>query len=256
MSLEYKKVDNLTVLSYFEDKAVLDHYEEATKKVGLWSSEELVFRQCYPEYSSKLLELGCGVGRISFSLWMIGYDNLTASDVSKKMIKRALKIQMERKSNIQFLQEDATRLSFPSCSYQGVIFGFNGLMQIPHRHNRKKAMAECFRVLEPGGRFVFTSHDRSIPKWKKFWVNEQKKWRIGIQAKELLEFGDRYGETPTGKLFIHVPEANEVRKDLQQIGFLVERDVLRSKLSDESQIVRDFSDECRFWIARKPVKSE
>ena len=80
-------------------------------------------------------------------------------------------------------------------------------------------MAECFRVLEPGGRFVFTSHDRSIPKWKKFWVNEQKKWRIGIQAKELLEFGDRYGETPTGKLFIHVPEANEVRKDLQQIGF-------------------------------------
>ena len=79
----------------------------------------------------------------------------------KKMIKRAVKIQTERKSNIHFLQEDATRLSFPSCSYQGVIFGFNGLMQIPHRHNRKKAMAECFRVLEPGGRFVFTSHDRS-----------------------------------------------------------------------------------------------
>ena len=61
MSLEYKKVDNLTVLSYFEDKAVLDHYEEATKKVGLWSSEELVFRQCYPEYSTKLLELGVGL---------------------------------------------------------------------------------------------------------------------------------------------------------------------------------------------------
>ena len=81
----------------------------------------------------------------------------------------------------------------------------------------------------------------------------KKKWRVGIQDKALLEFGDRYGETPNGRLFIHVPDASEIRKDLKEVGFLIQRDVLRSRVSEESQLVKDFSDECRFWIARKPL---
>jgi ubiquinone/menaquinone biosynthesis C-methylase UbiE len=252
MKIQQGQVDEKTVLSYFETTKVLDQYEEATRKLGLWISEELVFRKSFPNQSSKLLELGCGVGRISFSLWMLGYENITATDVSHKMVKRALKIQAERRCKIEFSQEDATGLSFSSSSFDGVIFGFNGLMQIPHRENRKKAMAECFRVLRPGGQFIFTSHDRSNPKWRKFWENEQKKWRVGLEDKALIEFGDRYGDTPDGKLFIHVPDSSSIRKDLKEVGFAVDRDVLRSKLADEPKKVRDFSDECRFWIARKP----
>ena len=252
MELYHKQVDEKVVLSYFEGRAVLDHYEEAARRIGLWASEELVFRKCFPDQKTKILELGCGVGRISFSLWMLGYGNLTASDVSNKMVSRALNIQKERRSEIRFLQSDATQLSFESNAFDGVIFGFNGLMQIPHRENRKKAMQECFRVLRPNGKFVFTSHDRSLPKWKKFWQNERKKWKIGSQDKALLEFGDRYGDTPNGKLFIHVPDTSDIRKDLKEVGFLLERDVLRSRVADESQMVKDFSDECRFWIARKP----
>ena len=252
MELYHKQVDEKVVLSYFEGRAVLDHYEEAARRIGLWASEELVFRKCFQDQKTEILELGCGVGRISFSLWMLGYGNLTASDVSSKMVKRALSIQKERSSEINFLQSDATQLSFDNNSFDGVIFGFNGLMQIPHRANRKKAMQECFRVLRPNGKFVFTSHDRSLPKWKKFWENERKKWKIGSQDKALLEFGDRYGDTPNGKLFIHVPDTSDIRKDLKEVGFLLERDVLRSRVADESQMVKDFSDECRFWIARKP----
>ena len=252
MELYDQQVDDKIVLSYFEGRGVLDHYEEATRRIGLWASEELVFRKCFQDQKTEILELGCGVGRISFSLWMLGYGNLTASDVSSKMVKRALSIQKERSSEINFLQSDATQLSFDNNSFDGVIFGFNGLMQIPHRANRKKAMQECFRVLRPNGKFVFTSHDRSLPKWKKFWENERKKWKIGSQDKALLEFGDRYGDTPNGKLFIHVPDTSDIRKDLKEAGFLLERDVLRSRVAEESQMVKDFSDECRFWIARKP----
>jgi ubiquinone/menaquinone biosynthesis C-methylase UbiE len=252
MELYDQQVDDKIVLSYFEGRGVLDHYEEATRRIGLWASEELVFRKCFQDQKTEILELGCGVGRISFSLWMLGYGNLTASDVSNKMVRRALNIQKERSSEINFLQSDATQLSFDNNSFDGVIFGFNGLMQIPHRANRKKAMQECFRVLRPNGKFVFTSHDRSLPKWKKFWENERKKWKIGSQDKALLEFGDRYGDTANGKLFIHVPDTSDIRKDLKEAGFLLERDVLRSRVAEESQMVKDFSDECRFWIARKP----
>ena len=70
--------------------------------------------------------------------------------------------------------------------------------------------------------------------------NEQKEMEVGIQDKVLLEFGDRYGETPNGRLFIHVPDASEIRKDLKEVGFLI-RDVLRSRVSEESQLVKDFS---------------
>ena len=252
MELYDQQVDEKVVLSYFEGRGVLDHYEEAARRIGLWASEELVFRKCFQDQKTEILELGCGVGRISFSLWMLGYGNLTASDVSIKMVRRALNIQKERKSEINFLQSDATQLSFDNNSFDGVIFGFNGLMQIPHRENRKKAMQECFRVLRPNGKFVFTSHDRSLPKWKKFWENERKKWKIGSQDKALLEFGDRYGDTTNRKFFIHVPDASDIRKDLKEAGFLLERDVLRSRVAEESQMVKDFSDECRFWIARKP----
>ena len=246
------QVDHRTVLRYFETRGVLDHYEEAARRVGLWASEELVFRKSFPSRQADLLELGCGAGRISFSLWMMGYEKLTATDVSKKMIKRSLHIQKERKTKINFLPADATKLSLDSNSFDGVIFGFNGLMQIPQRENRKNAIRECFRVLRPNGKFVFTSHDRSLPKWKKFWENERKKWKIGLEDKNLVEFGDRYGDTPNGKLFIHVPDTADIRKDLKESGFLLERDVLRSRVCDESQTVKDFSDECRFWIARKP----
>ena len=251
---EEKKVSGSEVLGYYKGKQVLEHYQEATRRVGMWASEELVFRQSFPDVEASLLELGCGTGRISFSLWMLGYENLTATDFAKPMIERAIANQKSRGSGIRFTVEDATMLSFPGNSFDGLIFGFNGLMQIPGRSNRQKAMSEAFRVLKEGARFIFTTHDRAFPKWKKYWSVEKKKWRKGNQDKSLIEFGDRFEETPKGKLFIHVPESAEIRKDLKKAGFVVERDLLRSRLAEESQLVKEFSDECRFWVARKPAR--
>ena len=253
MQRKDKEVSNHDVLGYYKGKPVLEHYLEATRRVGMWASEELVFRQSFPDREASLLELGCGTGRICLSLWMSGYGNLTAIDFSKEMINRALETQKERASGVRFAVQDATRLSFPDQIFDGVIFGFNGLMQIPGRENRKRAMGEACRVLKKGGRFVFTTHDRAFPKWKKFWAVEKKKWRSGQQDESLIDFGDRFEETPRGKLFIHVPDAAEIREDLKKGGFVVERDLLRSRLADESELVKKFSDECRFWIARKPA---
>ena len=167
------------------------------------------------------------------------------------MIKRALNLNKKFKTQISFKVEDATSLSFDNESFEGAIFGFNGLMQIPGRNNRLKAMREIQRSLVPGSYFVFTSHDRMMPKWKKFWVQERKKWKKGQQNSELLEFGDRYEETSGGKLYIHVPDVEDIRSDLIQVGFSVERDVVKSKISKESKLVHEYSDDCRFWIARK-----
>tara|TARA_B100000941_G_C28467850_1_gene534653 strand:+ start:594 stop:1340 length:747 start_codon:yes stop_codon:yes gene_type:complete len=245
------KVSSNEILRYFSNLPVLEHYQEATENVGLWNSEDIVFSKTFADRNLKILELGCGTGRISFGLWKKGYKKLTATDFSKPMIKRALNINKKFKTEISFKVEDAIALSFDNESFEGAIFGFNGLMQIPGRNNRLQAMREIQRLLVPGSYFVFTSHDRMMPKWKKFWVQEHNRWTKGKQNSELLEFGDRYEETSRGKLYIHIPDIEDIRFDLVKAGFSVDRDIVKSKISKESKIVHQFSDDCRFWIARK-----
>lgn len=245
------KVSSSEIQKYFSNSPVLDHYQEATEQVGLWNSEKIVFSKTFSDPDLKLLEIGCGAGRISFGLWKKGYSNLTATDFSKAMVKRSRILNQKFKTEISFQVEDATDLSFGDNSFDGAIFGFNGLMQIPGRENRFQAMREIQRVLNPGSYFVFTTHDQAMPKWKKFWANERKKWKKGQQNPELLEFGDRFEETPRGKLFIHVPDVGDIRSDLMAAGFSVERDIVKSKICEESKLVNQYSDDCRFWIARK-----
>ena len=129
------KVSSCEILRYFSNLPVLDHYQEATENVGLWNSEDIVFSKTFTDRNLKLLELGCGAGRISFGLWKKGYKKLTATDFSKPMIKRAVNLNKKFKTQITFKVEDATSLSFDNESFEGAIFGFNGLMQIPGRNN-------------------------------------------------------------------------------------------------------------------------
>lgn len=245
------KVSSVEVSKYFSNSMVLQYYQEATEKVGLWDSEKIVFSKVFPNKKGKILELGCGTGRISFGLWKLGYRSLFATDFSKPMIKRANLINQKLKTEISFFVEDARSTSFSNESIDGAIFGFNGLMQIPGRENRQEVIREMYRVLKNESFFVFTTHDRSMNKWKKFWALERKKWNRGDQNSELLEFGDRFEETPRGKLYIHVPDLEDIRLDLRREGFSVERDIQRSKICEENSLAQKYSDECRFWIAKK-----
>ena len=68
------KVSSCEILRYFSNLPVLDHYQEATENVGLWHSEE-IFSKTFADRKLKILELGCGTGRISFGLWKKGTKN-------------------------------------------------------------------------------------------------------------------------------------------------------------------------------------
>ncbi len=236
--------------SFYRQRSVIDHYAAAANGVGLWLSEEIVFQRLFQK-ESPLLEVGCGAGRIAFGLWERGYRSITAIDYSKEMVEEAKRLAEWFGYSIDFRYGDATKLKFEDCAFKGAIFGFNGLMQIPRRANRLQAMTEICRVIEIGCHFVFTTHDRASPKNRKYWEEERARWNRGEQQPELDEFGDIYRETEFGTMFIHSPDLTEVREDLKTAGFVVEAEMPRSTLANESQRVRDFSDECRFWITRR-----
>ena len=238
------------VQSYFNSASVVRHYEVAAEKIGLWKSEEKIFQQIY-NLEDSILELGCGVGRISFGLYEIGYKHLLGTDYAKNMIQRARALSKRMGYPVPFRVCDATRLEFEDAIFEGVIFGFNGLMQIPKESNRIQALKEIYRVLKKDGLLVFTSHLRSNMKHHAYWAKEEALWAKGEQSELLDDFGDRFVSTDIGDFYIHVPDQASMEKLVQDVGFKIEVVVPRSIIANEAADVREFSDDCAFWVLRK-----
>lgn len=257
MSDQPAKVDGATVRDDFNHISTVIHYTKAAHSLGLWESERLLIERYFPDKAAKLLEAGCGAGRVAIGLWALGYRKITAFDFADELVDQAVSLAIERNaSSVTFLQADATRLAechlLSDMSFDGALFLFNGLMQIPGRENRRAAMRGIHRLCRPGACFIFTSHDRDDPQEAREWAAEAARWAKGEQNPRLVEFGDRYFAHDHGQTFMHLPDRKEVREDLLATGWQFEHTTMRDDQAGERQAVREFSDNCRFWVARKP----
>jgi SAM-dependent methyltransferase len=149
------------------------------------------------------------------------------------------------------LPEAVASLKVGRAKVSGALFLFNGLMQIPGRENRRVAMRQLGRVCNAGAPFLFTTHDREeSPAEVERWARERETWNTGKQKAHLVEFGDRYMESAEGRIFMHLPDQAEILEDLAATGWKFEFTAMRREIARESRAVREFSDECRFWVAR------
>jgi SAM-dependent methyltransferase len=253
------KISAETVRADFNDPVAVVHYARAAHFLGLWQSERTLIERFFPDPTARLLEAGCGAGRVTLGLWEMGYHHLTAFDFANELVDQARDLAQQRGAPaIRFLSADATQLH--RChliddiapGFDGALFMFNGLMQIPGREHRRQALRELHRVCVPGAPLLFTTHDRnSSPTERALWRLETLRWQRNEQDARLLEFGDRYFEDEAGRTFMHLPDRAEILDDLAAAGWSHEFDAMRKEVAPESNAVRDFSDECRFWVARK-----
>lgn len=236
---------------FFRQPQVVADYTRAANRIGLWVSEEKIFTRLFRPDDS-IIELGCGAGRISVGLWELGYRHLLGVDLSPEMISEARRINQALGYGISFQREDARQLPYADGTFEGAVFGFNGLMQIPGRSERLRAMREINRVLVCGAWFTFTAHDRDSH-WKPGFKRQQKQyWKQQPRPEGLSDFGDLFGDAPEGgQMFIHSPSRSELLADLNSAGFAHEADVLRHEIANEPAAVREFSDDTRFWVVRK-----
>lgn len=239
------------VKNYFQSENVIEHYARAATQVGLWRSEEKIFTRLFKKDDS-LLELGAGVGRIAIGLHELGYRNVLATDYARPMVRRARDLCKVLEYSIPFHVADARSLVFEDSLFEGAIFGFNGLMQIPRAGDREAAMAEIFRVLRPGAWFAFTTHDRERSPHQEFWQAERDRWAQGQQDSDYERFGDRAEPAEGGIHFMHVPSVAEVETLIDGAGFRLEATIMRSELAQEPPEVEAFSDDCRFWVVQRP----
>ncbi|MGY8692751.1 MAG: class I SAM-dependent methyltransferase [Verrucomicrobiia bacterium] len=240
------------IRSYFNDPKTVDHYVRAVANVGLWESERLLMEKCFRR-DDAILDLGCGAGRVGLGLWQIGFRKLWGADLSEEMVREARGISECLGTEIAYQREDATKMSFENGFFDAVVFGFNGLMQIPLRENRRKALKEILRITKPGGVLIFTTLDREDRLYKAVFSDSSDYDHDPIKNPNVLEEGDRHFKTKHGTTFMHVPRRDEVLADLESTGWAWEEDLMRSEVASESADVLGFSEDCRFWVAKRPT---
>jgi ubiquinone/menaquinone biosynthesis C-methylase UbiE len=105
--------------------------------------------------AKNILEIACGTGRVTKHLLnaLPADGKLVATDLNTDMITVAKTIADDRR--IEWRVVDAQDLPFDDNSFDHIICQF-GMMFFP---DKPKAMEETYRVLQPGGKYIFNVWD-------------------------------------------------------------------------------------------------
>lgn len=105
----------------------------------------------------RVLETACGTGIVTRRLLdrMRGHGTVVATDLNEAMIAHGRSHISADPELLEWQTADATKLPFPDCSFDAVVCQF-GLMFFL---DKAAGIGEAFRVLRPGGRFLFSVWD-------------------------------------------------------------------------------------------------
>lgn len=238
--------------NFYDQDYNIKRYGEAIDEVGLWKSEKIIFDK-YINKTDKILDIGCGAGRTTINLYKNGYKNIIGLDLSTNLIDYAKNYIKNNNLNIDFVVGDATNLKYGDNSFDVVIFSFNGMQCIPGKKNRDNVLKEVYRVLKPGGIYIFTAHNRDDSGiYQYVWDEEKIKWENGTQDKNLEIYGDRYSTDRTGEIcFVHFSNIEEMIEFIKQEDFEIIEYKKSTNIAEESQKTKKFAGETVFWIIRK-----
>jgi|SRR5579884_1155788 len=104
-----------------------------------------LFLELVPTAGRTTLDLGCGEGRLSRDLARIGH-RMTGVDASPTLVDAA----RQAEPSIPVEHADAAALPFPDEAFDCVV----AFMSLQDVEDLDGVVAECARVLEPGGRLV------------------------------------------------------------------------------------------------------
>ena len=106
----------------------------------------------------RVLDVGAGGGKLTLYVAEQRPDlTVTGHDLSPQQVARGRRAAAKLGDRVSFVEGSALALPFAEAAFDGVLC----CGSIKHWPDRSRGVAECVRVLAPGGRLLLTEADRS-----------------------------------------------------------------------------------------------
>jgi SAM-dependent methyltransferase len=149
--------------------------------------EEEAFRAIAEAKPRRVLDVGCGTGELAERVARELDADVVAIDISQRMV------ELTRARGIEARVADVHALPFADCEFDCVA----ACWVLYHASDVDAAIAECARVLQPGGLLVAATVGDNIPEvWE----------LIGEGVGEILTFNVRDGRERLERSFTHVEQ--------------------------------------------------
>jgi ubiquinone/menaquinone biosynthesis C-methylase UbiE len=112
-------------------------------------------REAIPEKDAKIVEIGCGIGTLSFELALI-YQQIVSIDLDAEMIAMAKSNTKNTGNHLQFLQMNMMDLEvyFEENSIDGLICFGNTLVHLSSLKQVSNFLKTARKVLKPNGKLL------------------------------------------------------------------------------------------------------
>lgn len=189
-------LDQIKNMNYVDFMAEID---EVNRPPGGKQSIAILLQNTFLRPESKVLDVGCNTGFVTFEIASVVGSFVTGLDISENMIKTANNF-LDRhyknlKNRVNFMVGDAMKLPFPDNSFDLVVSGGSTVFV----NSVPKAITEYSRVVKPWGfigdiNFYFHKNPPNklierlnslvginIQKWDiNYWINNYKKTGLEI----------------------------------------------------------------------------
>ena len=159
--LQAKRLERTAVAVWAYDELFrrIPWHPALSEKSGQTAAEVIAgkvrtFLPLLPSPSARILEIGCGMGELSYGLMMKGFE-VIGVDISDIRVKR---LGLLKTSNLNFGRCDAVYLPFADQTFDAVIS--MQLFEHLHPEDAREHLQEVYRVLRPGGRYLLETPNR------------------------------------------------------------------------------------------------
>jgi SAM-dependent methyltransferase len=206
---------------YLHDPAIARTYDASLAGSSLFTAD-LLQAQRHFDRPGRLIDLGCGTGRLLLPFARKGYWVLGV-DLSAEMLRVARTKAASAGVSVQLLQANLVELeglADRSFDYAACLFSTLGMIVGPAE--RRRVIAHVHRLLRPGGKFLLHVHNR----WFNFWNPPGRRWLVGDLVRSLLgkeTAGDRLLPPHQGVagLTLHLFTRREALRLLTRMGFRI-----------------------------------
>jgi ubiquinone/menaquinone biosynthesis C-methylase UbiE len=140
---------------YLHAADMVSGYDEQMRASPLAAADVAFCESTFPQ-PGRLVDLGCGTGRLCAHFAAKGFE-CVGVDLSGEMLAKA----WQNAPSATFVKAnlvELTELADQSFDYAACLFSTLGMIR--GHENRAKVLANAFRLLKPGGRFVLHVHNR------------------------------------------------------------------------------------------------